>query len=521
MCGPDERDVLAAKNGDVEAFERLYRGCFAATYDFAVRTVRDPHRAADVVQEAWLKAYAGISGLRNPAAFRAWVFAIVRREALATFRAERRTSPVPAGSAGVPHDLARIADVDPRGDPVVAAELEDSARLVWEAATALDPKTYTVLDLQVRQGLSTPEIAEVLGISAGHAATLVHRTKERVGAAIGTYLLIRRGARDCAELRRLVGGARVPPVDRRLHRRVDRHVRSCATCRDTRRRLVAPMEIFAALAAVGAPEGLEDRIWGRLASTPFPPPPPAPSRGRLLVVGVMLAVVFLLGVLAAVGGAGRGTPRAASPPATTSPATGSGTSSSSVATHPVNVTAPPPGGITTSTNPVTTLTPPSSATLAATTVPPSTTSPTTTITTTTTTVTTTTTLTTTTTTTLAGDVTPPTIRRAAVSPAEIWEEDLVGATCGAVARQATILADVVDDVAVDRVTASWSLAGATTITLAPSGTTSTGTFGPFPAGTVPAGTSPTVPITIRAVDTSGNTTTASTPVVVHSAASCP
>ena len=67
----------------MEAFEELYRRYFERIYDFAVRTTRDRHKAADAVQDAFLKAHERIRQLRDPGAFRTWMYAIVRRELLA------------------------------------------------------------------------------------------------------------------------------------------------------------------------------------------------------------------------------------------------------------------------------------------------------------------------------------------------------------------------------------------------------------------------------------------------------
>ena len=493
---PAHRDlVVAARAGDRDAFEALYRTYFPATYDFAVRTVGDPNRAADVVQDAWIKAYERIDQLRDPDAFRAWLFAIVRREALAGFRRAKRTRPVATlVDDEAPNELVRLVDEDPEGDPVTAAELTDSARIVWEAASALDPRTYAVLDLHVRQGLSSAEIAEVLGVSAGNAAVMLHRMKERVGKAIEANLLARAGTEDCPELAALVEGATFPPLERRLVRRVDRHARGCATCGKTRRRLVAPMTIFAALAAVAPPEGLADRIW---ASMPSTPPGRGGSRGghRGLVAAATVAAFVLFGasLVAGVQVAGRSRTAPAAPAMTTS-------SSATPVSAPTPTTSSPASSTTTTS------------------------------TTTTTTTTSTTTTTTTTTTTLPPGEAP--------RLADPWSErgDLVeldeqGAPC--VFRfsnqvldlsRTTLSVRAVDpDGDLAWVGAHWVLGDlAGTIDLVADGETWSGPFGPFPPGTVPTKGAATATISFEAVDAEGMRTTLDDvlEVVVYSYATC-
>lgn len=100
---------------------------------------------------------------------------------------------------------------DMMDNPAAVAELEDSAALVWEAAESLDADTHAMLDRHVRQGLTSAEIAEVLGITTGSAYTRLNRMKERAAGAIATYLLVRKGSGDCDVLAGLVAAQSIPP----------------------------------------------------------------------------------------------------------------------------------------------------------------------------------------------------------------------------------------------------------------------------------------------------------------------
>jgi len=520
-AGTSDSDlVLACQRGDMEAFEALYRSYFEPVYDFAVRTMKDRHGAADVVQDAFIKAHAKIGQLRNPEAFRPWLYAIVRREALNRFRDQAResvTSTLEGDEPGVNPLLGRVTD-DLAHDPVAAAELSDSAALVWEAAASLDADTYTVLDLHVRKGLTSAEIADVLGISKGNAYTKVNRMKERTGAAISTYLLIRKGSKKCNDLARIVAGESLPPVTAKLRRAVDRHTRTCETCDEKRRALVAPMSIFAALAAVQAPAGLEAAIWDNVSGASSGGSGSHTGR-RWLPVALAVLLIVLIGSAVGVGVAlvveDSGSPLAApvttttvAPAETTAP-DGSGDGPGTVATVPTTstqaTTAPP---TTTTTAPVTTVAP----TTQATTVPPTTT---------------TTTITvppTTTTTTTTPDTTPPTFGQDTTGPTTIWELDTASLACPpANPRVSTIAIDVTDDGSgVDTVTAGWVIGGTPdSATMTATGATYTASFGPFVYPTVPEIplTHP-IAITITARDVAGNQSTAITTVTVTSLAEC-
>jgi RNA polymerase sigma factor (sigma-70 family) len=539
------------------AFEALYRQYFGSVYDFAVRTMKDRHSAADAVQDAFIKAHANIGQLRDPEAFRPWLYAIVRREALGRFRSQARETPVPAmeqDGAGLNPLLVRVDD-DLASDPSAAAELSDSASLVWAAAASLDADTYTVLDLHVRQGLGSAEIAEVLGISKGNAYTKLNRMKERTGIAISTYLLIRKGSKDCDDLSRIVAGVDLPPVTEALRRRVDRHAKACGECSERRKALVAPMSIFAALAAVPPPAGLEEAIWTDVSSTT------APGTGRLrrslwalTLIGVFVAIFGLASIL---GTGSIGTDRlpdsgdetvALASDATTSDAPsdeGSAPETASVSRGgapfvvighgsdrgltpipspappgtPTTVTAtPPPTAPPTEEAPPATTVSTQAPSLAAepAPVPPPVRATTT----------TTATSPPATTPTLPKpppDMTPPSIANLSASPGQIWELDGLGISCPAgTSRLAKASAFVTDsESGISTVKASWTIGGSSsTVSMVFVGGSYTADFGPFQAGTVPDNTASSITITVTAVDREGNESRSSVSVTVNGIAEC-
>lgn len=69
--------VELAKQKDVDAFSLLYEMVYQDMYKMALYTLGNPHDAEDVVSEAVLDAYQGISSLRDKTAFRGWIFRIL------------------------------------------------------------------------------------------------------------------------------------------------------------------------------------------------------------------------------------------------------------------------------------------------------------------------------------------------------------------------------------------------------------------------------------------------------------
>ena len=103
-------------------------------------------------------------------------------------------------------------------------------------------------------------------MSKGNAYTMLNRMKRSLEEAISSYLLMRRGSKNCEMLQRIVAPFVIPPVTQDMRRTVERHVRKCDVCTETRRTLMAPLAVFGAFAAVPAPAGLRERIWADLST---------------------------------------------------------------------------------------------------------------------------------------------------------------------------------------------------------------------------------------------------------------
>ena len=86
----DERELIgAAQGGDRSAFEVLVKQTYADTYTLAYRLTGNEEDARDVAQDAYLKAWRGISKFRGDAQFSTWMYRITAN-ASSTYMKKRR-----------------------------------------------------------------------------------------------------------------------------------------------------------------------------------------------------------------------------------------------------------------------------------------------------------------------------------------------------------------------------------------------------------------------------------------------
>lgn len=263
--------VARASSGDRDAMAELYNRHFDGVYDFVRRMVRDADEAADVVQDVFVKAMTAMGSLKKGERFRSWLFSIAHNTALNRIEKQKKISHPRDEEEGESRIYQQV-DTDRLADPQAALVDQETASLVWEAAAGLDRRQYALLDLHVRQGLDSAEIAQVMGVSKGNAYTMVSRLKSAVEESITAYLMMRRGRKECPVLNDILAEQEVAGMTPDLRRLVNSHVAECPTCQRTKKRMVSPMAILGAFAAVPAPFGLKESIFQSVTAAAGGPP---------------------------------------------------------------------------------------------------------------------------------------------------------------------------------------------------------------------------------------------------------
>ncbi len=174
----DEADLLAAfASGDAAAARVLTARLLPRVFRFAVRVLGDRAEAEDVAQDAMLRLWRQAPDWRpGEAQVSTWLFRVASN--LCTDRLRRRRSRPFASldDAGDPQDTA----------PGVEARLHLAARLAaLQAALAdLPDRQRQAVVLRHFEGLTNPEIADVLGVGVEAVESLTARGKRALSAAL-------------------------------------------------------------------------------------------------------------------------------------------------------------------------------------------------------------------------------------------------------------------------------------------------------------------------------------------------
>lgn len=177
--------VLNRKSSD-ERFGEVVLPHLADAFAFARWLTGNAADAEDVVQEACLKAYAGIDTYAGGSA-RAWLLTIVRNASYTWLAKNRPRSLVVVGDLADLDELATSREsgaADPDGPEAALIAKADTAAL--EAAISSLPHPFReILVLRDINGLSYREIAAMLGLPLGTVMSRLSRARGLLMSELG------------------------------------------------------------------------------------------------------------------------------------------------------------------------------------------------------------------------------------------------------------------------------------------------------------------------------------------------
>jgi RNA polymerase sigma-70 factor, ECF subfamily len=185
----DDLQLLdAARGGDRKALEELIQRHQRRVYRFGLKMCRDPEDAKDVLQETLVAAARTIRDFRGASSVSTWLYTIARSFCI---KQRRRSKFAPEHEESLE---AREPGTEARqvADPGRGAEEDLAGRQVESALEAaigsLDPMYREVLVLRDVEGLSAPEVAEIMGLTVEAVKSRLHRARVTVREAVAPIL---------------------------------------------------------------------------------------------------------------------------------------------------------------------------------------------------------------------------------------------------------------------------------------------------------------------------------------------
>ena len=180
----DEQLVRKSQEDDERAFGELVSRYESKVYSLALKMLRNPEDAEDVLQDTFLRAYRGIKSFKGNSTFSTWIYRITANSALMRLR-KRQLPTVSIDDADEREAPINIADWAP--GPVEQMLNQETQAAMTEAIDALPPEFRQVFVLRDIEELSNAEVAEILDLSVAAVKSRLHRARLKVRNRLATY----------------------------------------------------------------------------------------------------------------------------------------------------------------------------------------------------------------------------------------------------------------------------------------------------------------------------------------------
>jgi RNA polymerase sigma factor (sigma-70 family) len=170
-----DQDFGAARAGDAAAYTRLVSATQNVVTSVALAITRDISASEDIAQETYLSAWERLGKLRDARSFLPWLREIARNRAIDHLRRQRLHEQATNTLEGLLHTLSETRD-----DPAIRWDRDQDAQLLTLALAEVPDDCREVLLLYYREGQSTRQVAELLGLHESAVRKRVQRARDSV-----------------------------------------------------------------------------------------------------------------------------------------------------------------------------------------------------------------------------------------------------------------------------------------------------------------------------------------------------
>jgi RNA polymerase sigma-70 factor, ECF subfamily len=175
----EESLVQQAIAGDPDAFARLYDAYADRIYRFIWLRVSDSQTAEDLTAQVFLKAWQHLGRYRRrKLSFSGWLYQVARNTVLDYYRTNKPVESLEEATMDQPDPHANIPD---------QIERQFSAEWLWSKLCLLTEEQREVLLLKFVDGLTTGEVAAVMGKQPGAIRALQMRGLQTITQLVGDY----------------------------------------------------------------------------------------------------------------------------------------------------------------------------------------------------------------------------------------------------------------------------------------------------------------------------------------------
>jgi RNA polymerase sigma-70 factor (ECF subfamily) len=192
--GPGVLDEMACleaiQRGDSRCLGPFFDAWADRLYGLALRLLRDPDAAEDVVQESFVKLMANAGKLEGRSRLATWLYRVVYNASIDRLREQKRLVPVPEDGDESALPMPSLL-VDFSLSPEEMLRDAETRQALEDAIASLPPTLRAAFLLRDVEGLSTAEAAEALSISEANLKVRLHRARLALRERLSVHVAAR------------------------------------------------------------------------------------------------------------------------------------------------------------------------------------------------------------------------------------------------------------------------------------------------------------------------------------------
>lgn len=172
--------VQRIQSGDSDAFAVMMDLYQKQVYNLALRTVGNPEDAADMTQEAFLRAYRAIGSFRGDSKLSVWLYRLTQNVCIDFLRSKGRKPTVSLTVENEADEVQELDVADDRFDPEEQYQRKALRDAVRRGLDSLPEEYRAILVLREINGLSYAEIGEQLQLEEGTVKSRLFRARKKL-----------------------------------------------------------------------------------------------------------------------------------------------------------------------------------------------------------------------------------------------------------------------------------------------------------------------------------------------------
>jgi RNA polymerase sigma-70 factor (ECF subfamily) len=186
---PEQMLVVAAKNGDEEAMETLFKRHRQKILRIVLRYAHVREDAEDIVQQSFQKAFVYLHKFEGKSSFSTWLTRIAINESLMLLRHGRALREVSVDDHSEGEENAASLEMpDSSPDPEASYLRRERAQILSETLGNLRPGVRKAIELRELAELSTEQTAEQMGLSVGAVKARIFHGRRKLRERLRRYM---------------------------------------------------------------------------------------------------------------------------------------------------------------------------------------------------------------------------------------------------------------------------------------------------------------------------------------------